>query len=188
NKGGNGSTQVQQRVQLHRSLGRAKVGPWEQRQAQVDCRGVQRVDGVVQFQAQRVGGIKFASSVDQPLGEVGVDPPIALLVGIGQSSSSDALAQSHVIKLCGLCRQAAFYVSQTLSIRKLRERHHAELLGAGKGAYPAIAAIPLNDSIEGAPRQKVHDLREQRLAYIHREVSGTGTREGRRRADSRSSR
>jgi len=51
-KAGNCASQVQQRMQLDRGLGRAKRGPRKQRQAQIDGGRVQRINGIVQFHAQ----------------------------------------------------------------------------------------------------------------------------------------
>ena len=47
-----GAAQVQQRVQLDGRLGRAKRRPGKQAQTQIDGAGVQRIDGVVQIDAE----------------------------------------------------------------------------------------------------------------------------------------
>ena len=54
---GNVAAQVEQRMHLHRRLGRSEVRPREDRQAQVYGRGVQRINGVRQFQPQVLVGI-----------------------------------------------------------------------------------------------------------------------------------
>ena len=51
---GDTATQVEQRMKLHRGFGLSKVRPREQRQAQTDHRGVERVDGFVQVYALRL--------------------------------------------------------------------------------------------------------------------------------------
>ncbi len=61
----NAAAQIQQRVHLHRRLGRAEVRPREHRQAQVDGRGVQRVDRVGQFQAQVFAGVELSGLRNQ---------------------------------------------------------------------------------------------------------------------------
>ena len=53
----NTAAQVEQRVHLHRRLGRAEVRPREDRQAQIDGRGIQRINRVRQFQAQVLAGM-----------------------------------------------------------------------------------------------------------------------------------
>src|SRR5271156_1715257 len=43
----------------------------------------------------------------------------------------------------------------------------AKLLGATEAARPVIAAVSIDDAMEGLPRQEVHGLREQGLAEVH---------------------
>ncbi len=50
--------QIEQRVQLHSCLGLAKVRPWKQRQRQIDRRGVERIGGVLELDAEVLTGIE----------------------------------------------------------------------------------------------------------------------------------
>src|ERR1039458_2138323 len=50
---------------------------------------------------------------------------------------------------------------------ELREGHDAEYLGAAQGAHSGVSAMPLDDPPKGLPWYELHDLREQRLAYVH---------------------
>ena len=53
--------------------------------AQIDGGGVESVDGLVQHRRQgAVTGIKFSRLNDQTLRDIGVDAPVAALIGIGQ--------------------------------------------------------------------------------------------------------
>src|SRR5208283_2220328 len=54
NKAGNCTAQVEQRMQLHRRFGGAKRGPRKHRQAQIDGRGIERVNRVVEFHTETV--------------------------------------------------------------------------------------------------------------------------------------
>ena len=78
------AAQIQQRVQLDRRLGRAEGRPRKHRQAQIDGGRVQRVDGLLQIDPERLVGIQRPGDADQALGEVGVDAPVARCVGVGQ--------------------------------------------------------------------------------------------------------
>jgi hypothetical protein len=49
----------------------------------------------------------------------------------------------------------------------LREGHDAKLLGATEAARPVIAAVTIDDAMEGLSRQEVHDPHEQGLAEVH---------------------
>jgi hypothetical protein len=63
-------------------------------------------------------------------------------------------------KLAGLSRQTHFDIAQALAVGQLREGHDAKLLGATEAARPVIAAVTIDDAMEGLPRQEVHDLHE----------------------------
>src|SRR5262249_1051141 len=51
--------------------------------------------------------------------------------------------------------------------RSTERRPDAKLLGATEAARPVIAAVPMDDAMEGLPRQEVHGLRKQGLAEVH---------------------
>ncbi len=54
NESGDGATQVQQRMHLHRSLGGLKPSPRKDRQAQVNGRRVERIDGAIEIETERL--------------------------------------------------------------------------------------------------------------------------------------
>ena len=97
-----------------------------------------------------------------PLGEVGVDSPVSSFVGVGQRRAPDRGANAHVVELGRLRRKTGFDVSQTFSISQLSEGKDAKVLGTRQGANTTVPAIAIDDTSEGCPRQKIHQLREQR--------------------------
>lgn len=141
---GNGAAKVQQGVQFDGRFAPAELSPRKQRQAQVDRGGIERVDGLIEFDAQRLLAVKAAGRLDQHLGEVGVDSPVAHLIGMGQSVAGDLTADAHVIKFGGLGSQTRFDVSETLSISQLGKRHGEKLLPARKALYLVVALIALD--------------------------------------------
>src|SRR6266568_5979017 len=94
------------------------------------------------------------------------------LVGIGQRRSPHRFAKAHVVELRSLSRQADFDIAQALSIGQLRKRHRAVLLGTVQRSYPSVAAVARNNPREDAPRQKIHELSEKRLARVHGRLLG----------------
>src|SRR5271169_3528182 len=166
-EGGNRSPQVEQRVQLHGRLGGAKRRPREHRQAQIDGRGIEGIHGVGQFYPEVFVDVERTGLDDQPLSQLEVDAPVARLVGVGQRRASDRRTDAHVVKLAGLCRQTYFDIAQALAVGQLREGHDAKLFGATEATRPVIAAVTIDDTMEGLPRKEVHDLREQGLADVH---------------------
>ena len=157
----------EQRMHLHRRLGRAKQRPRKERQTQVDGCGVQRVGRVLQIDTEAVADVEFARLQDQALGKIGMDAPVPRLVGVGQRRTLDLLLEPHVIQLDGLRRQAGFDIAQTLAVGQLREGHRAELLGTYERLHVAIATMSFDDAGERGPRQKIHQLGEQCLAGVH---------------------
>lgn len=59
-------------------------GPKEVTQAEIDGRGVQRLDRSFESQAQDLTVVHGPDNADQGLGEILSDPPIACFIGIGQ--------------------------------------------------------------------------------------------------------
>jgi hypothetical protein len=154
-------------VQLHGRLGGAKRRPREHRQAQIDGRGIEGIHSIGQFYAEVLVDVERASLDDQPLSQLEVDAPVTRLVSIGQRRASHRCADAHVVKLASLSRQTHFDIAQAFAVGQLREGHDAKLLGATEAARPLIAAVSIDDAMEGLPRQELHDLRKQGLADVH---------------------
>ena len=161
------ATQVQERVQLDSRLGRAKRSPRKDRQTQVDGAGIQSVDRVVEIDAKRFCGIKTTGNGDERLGKVGVDAPVAALVGIGQSTARHPALDAHVVQLARLRTQARFDVAQTFSIGQLSKSHAKIMIQAGKTLDLVPSAIARHTTAKRGQWQILRDLRKHQLAQIH---------------------
>jgi hypothetical protein len=166
-KAGYRAAQIEQRVHLHGRFGRTKIGPPKQRQAQIDGRTVERVNGIGEIEPDIVADVQFACAANQHRGDVSPYTPIAQLVCIGQRRTRHCFAQSHAVPLRGLLSETGFDVAQALPVRHLRKRHDAKLLAATKTANPNIAALPRHDPLKTRPRHEIHNLREQRPPQVH---------------------
>ena len=73
-------------------LGRAsaKTGPGKQRQTQIDSCRIQSIDRRIEIQSQVCFRIQGPSGSNQALREIGVDSPVANLVGVGERGPGDA--------------------------------------------------------------------------------------------------
>src|ERR1017187_1172035 len=98
-EGGNVAAQIQQRVQFDGRLSRAERRPRKYRQAQINGRGVERVDRILQIDAEGLLCIQRSSDADQALSEIGVDAPVAHGIGIGQRIARHGRTNSEVIEL-----------------------------------------------------------------------------------------
>jgi len=167
---GDVTAQIQERVQLDGCFGRAKRCPAEHRQAQVDGTGIQGVDRLFQIDAKRFPGIKTTGDCDEGLGKVGVDTPVATLVGIGQGAARYPALDAHMVELFFLGSQARFDVAQALSIGQLGERHTEILVEAGKSLDLVLSAIARYATMKRCQRQMLRDLRKHELAQVHRSL------------------
>ena len=70
--------------------------------------------------------------------------------------------------------QARFDVAQAGSKGQLRKSHALELIVTGESAHPIIATVFADALIEIALGQEGHELREQKLPGVHRQVLSTG--------------
>ena len=81
------------------SWGLAGDGPGKDGETEVDDRGIERVHGVGQVDGERFIDIEGARRPNQSLRDVGVDAPVAGLVGISQRRSRDPCTDADVIQL-----------------------------------------------------------------------------------------
>ena len=157
-KRGDIALQVQQGMEFDGGLGVSEGHPGKHGQAQVDGGGVEGVDGVIECQSQVVFGIQGPGQADEGLGEVGIQAPVALLVGVGEGIAGHAAAQSHMIEFVLVRPQADFDVAQAFAAGELGEGHAQELVEAGKGFDVAVAVITPDAAAEGFHGQMGHEL------------------------------
>ena len=138
--------------------------PGKDGQAQVDRRGIQGVNRVLEFYSQRFLVVELPGDADQMMGKIGVDAPVPHLVRLCQSAAGNLAADAHVIELVVLRPEAGFDVPQALSIRQLCESHYAELIHAGEIFYAEVALVPLHATLKGFQRHEVHDLGKHKRA------------------------
>jgi hypothetical protein len=71
-------------VQLDTGFSVPELGPGEQRQVQINRAGVQGIDGFGKLNSKVLFQVECTGLLDELLGVVGVDAPVATLVGIDQ--------------------------------------------------------------------------------------------------------
>ena len=108
---------------------------------------------------------------DQHLREVGVDAPVARLVGVGQRRARHLAAETHVVELAAHRTQARFDVAQALAIGQLREGHRQILIPAGEASQPRIALIPRDATAKLTIRKEADQLREDGSTLVHGPLS-----------------
>ena len=91
--------QIEQSVQLDGCFVPAKASPRKQRKAEVNGRRVRRIEAGIQIDSNRIVGVHRPGDSDKDLREIREDPPVARLIGIGNSRARHLAPKSHVIKL-----------------------------------------------------------------------------------------
>jgi len=77
----------------------SKVCPGKDGETQIDRRGIEGIDGLIDLDAEVFVEIKTACYMDQGLSQVGVNPPIPLFVGIGQCTAGNLGTDAHMVQL-----------------------------------------------------------------------------------------
>ena len=72
--------------------------PRKDLQRQINRRCVERVDGILQINAERIARIKTSRLDDQRIGKIAINPPITFLVRIGQIAPRDVTANAKMIE------------------------------------------------------------------------------------------
>lgn len=103
--------QIERRMEFDRAFVFAKARPGKERQAQIDGGRVERIDRMRQFQAEAVLGVELARCLDQAEGEILIDAPVAVLVGVRQRALGNAAANAQMVELGGMRAQTGLDVA-----------------------------------------------------------------------------
>jgi len=164
---GNVAVQVEQRMHLDRAFVLAESGPRKQRKAQVDGGRVQRVQALIQLDADRIGEVKRSRDVDQNLSEVGEDAPVMRVIGIGQGGARHPPVKAHVIELASERSQTCLYVAQAIAVSQLGKAHRQLLVPTRKASRSGISAVSSYATTKFAIGQKAQQLREDGSTLVH---------------------
>src|SRR5687768_11955863 len=163
----NGTVNFHHSVKLDGSFGSLVGGPGEKTQAQIDGGSVQRVNSSIEVHSKIGVGVQWTGDIDQSVCKVGIDSPIAPLVGIGQRGASDPSLKTAVIELGTLCSQAGFDIAQAVAIRQLDRGHGRKLIPTRKLSNAAVAVVSVDAATEFVVREELHNLGKNGLSLIH---------------------
>ena len=88
----------------------------------------------MQLHSERFVAIEIAGGGNQDLSEIGIDAPVAMLVGVCQGIARNLASEAHVIKLGLLRTETGFYIAETFAIGKLSK-------GQTKGTDPSRRSL-----------------------------------------------
>ena len=164
-KFGNVALEIQQRMQFDRPFGSPKLRPGKQRKAQVDRGGIQGVDRGVETEV--VAQLELLGSLDEDLSEVGVDAPIALVIGMSKVAVRNRAVNTHVVEFGLHHAQTRLDFAQAVAVGQLGKRHDPKLLDTFVRADLVVAAIAVDARLKASPRNELHELRKNELAFVH---------------------
>lgn len=141
--------EVDQGVQFDGALVPAELRPGKDGKAQIDGCRIEGVDRLLQRHAKAVLTIETPGDADEFGRKVGVDSPIARLVGIGQRTARNSSANARMIQFGTERAQAGDDVAKTLALGQLREGHTKQLVPAGEGARTPVAVVTTNAVAKG---------------------------------------
>lgn len=167
NEGRNIAPQIEQRMEFDRTLAFAKARPWKERQAQIDSGRIERIDRMRQFQAEAVLGVELARGLDQAEGEVLIDAPVAVLVGIRQRALGDAAANAQMVELGGMRAQTGLDIAQAFPVGQLCKGHAQKLVEVRESERRIAPRVLGYAAPEGVQRQVIHQLGKHQLSRMH---------------------
>ena len=157
-KAGDRATQVEQGVEFDGGFALFEPSPGEDGQTQVDGGGVERVDGVFEFEAEVIVAIERTSDTDKGLSEVSVDTPITSGVRIGEGVARDLGAKVHMVELGVLGSQAGLDIANALTLGELSESHAQVLVETGEAFDLVVTAVARDATAKRMEGEKVHHL------------------------------
>jgi len=167
NKSRNRAAQIETGMQFDSSMTSMNSCPRKNRKAEIDNGRIKGVHRAVHFNTKFIAGIQSTRLMNQDLREVGIDTPITVFIGVGESITGNIAADTHVVKFMVLRPEACFDVAETLAVCELRESQTAKLITAGKVNNFVIATIPLDTFTKFVGGQKVHQLCEDGFSGMH---------------------
>jgi len=165
--GRNIAAQIQKCMKLDRSFAFPEFRPGEKRQAKIDSGRIQGVHCLIQLDAEGISGVKLSSFYYEYLGEIGVNPPIPILIGMGESVAGNLSPNAQVIQLGLSCPKAGLNIPQAFSVGELSEGHAKELIPAGKAYDIAMAVVSIDAFSKLVCGDKIHQLGKDGFPGIH---------------------
>src|SRR5579883_2812153 len=161
---------IEQQVQLDRPLGGTKLRPVVHRKAQVNHRGVQAHQLVLEAELLRLSSsglrqLRLTAPVEQ-MKHVLVQLPGPMPVHVRQRGSAHHL-DPQVRELALAAAQPLLDLPQAVSASELAENHRDELLPAAHAPSMPLGIEPAHLALEVRARNKLENLTEQAAKSVH---------------------
>ena len=161
------ASQIELGMHLDPSFGASKIGPWEETQREIDGRGIQGVNRVLQFQSEILSGVEDTCLAHEPFGEIFPESPVPLLVGIGQGGLGNSLSKTKMVESFAPCVETGGDIAQTFPPGQLRKSHADQLLSTTEMPNLALRVVALDQTGESLPVDQIEDLGKDVAAGVH---------------------
>jgi hypothetical protein len=164
-KGRQVAISIQPDVKLSRPFGLLVLGPREQRERQLDQRGIQQVDLPVKLEGLVARRHRLTAG-QQALEQLLIEGMWLLLIAAGQRCSAERF-ESQVIELVGLSAEIIHHVPQAAAAGQLGSQHGDKLAPAGKrpGLLPHM--ILIGKGLKFMSRKNSYYLRKNGVRMGH---------------------
>ena len=98
-KTGDVAAQIHQRVELDGGFAPTESGPREKGKTQIDGAGIEDIRGLFELYSEVVLGVQLSCLANEHLSELGIDAPVAVLVGLGQCRPRNVAANTDMVEL-----------------------------------------------------------------------------------------
>lgn len=154
-KGGKVAVVVEQAVQLHRSLGLAKLSPREEAQAQVDGAAVQAQQLVAKLEFALLAGTRVGEIAAKDIAQAPEQFVRSAAVGVAQRAPRRRFGQSQVVQFAQTDFQAAADLAQALGLGQLAEQHGRQLVPTAKALGMTLSISLLHQTGKGRFRNQL---------------------------------
>ncbi len=156
---------IQQQVECDRALGAPKLGPVEQRGAQIDHGRIQAHELVLEPELPAAPGQGLAAG-QQLVEDRAIELPRPMLIGIGQCRPRRRL-DPQVAQFALAAGQAPADLAQRVGPSQLAEEHRYELAPAREAPRMTLRMGTLDEGLEFGPRKQVEKLAEHARKSTH---------------------
>ena len=167
NASGDRPPQIDLRVHLDPGLGCPEIRPREEREREIDSRGVQCVNRVVDVEPEVLPGVERTGFAHEGLGQILPEPPVARFVGIGQGRFGQRFPEAQMVAGMGPCIQAVDNIPQSFPPRPLGKRHADELLATAEMPHAGLGIVALHQAVERLSVDQIEKLGQYKSAGIH---------------------
>ena len=137
---------IQQQMEFHCAFGQAKLGPIKHGGAEIDHRGVQAHQGVLEselllFPGSRLAGCQNLTLRQQLLKHRPMQLPRPVFVGVGQGRTSWSCGQTQMTKFSFAGGQSSADFAQGLGVSQLTKQHGNELAPTTEAAGVSFGGV-----------------------------------------------